>query len=440
MNTLKSKQEARGLIAVELDGLLAKLKDGSITAEERTKMNDLDSKLDQADADIAILAKSEQRSNRRVTPEGDSSEQKEMRKFSLNKVVLAISEGRSLDGLEKELVDESTKEVRELGGAAPKGVYLSSSILDALSHKKQMEARTMVVGTPSAGGFFVPTEKLGFFDSLFAKSVLDAVGVQKLTGLTAFTDLPGFSTAVTSSWVSETGTQNPDDATVVNRSLSPKLLSSATNISRQLMIQTNNTIESYILNNIMKSMYSALEAAVINGDGSNKPTGILGTANISTVSMGTNGAAPTLAKILELIQVVETANADTTNAKFLINPKLVAKLKQTVIDNGSGAMILAYNQYFGGVQNVIDGYPTFSTTNVPSNLNQGSSTGVSSSMIFGDFSQVVIGQFGGIELMVDTNSAAIARAGSIAITVNQYVDSALKQPSSIGTLTGCLTA
>ena len=434
---LKAKKEARGLIAKELDGLLAKLKDNSITTEERAKMNDLDAQLDAADADIALLEKAEQRSKnpRRLTPEGDSQEQKEMRRFSLNKTILAMAEGRSLDGLEKELIDESTKEVRELGGAEPKGIYLSSKVINAMAEK-----RTMNVGTPSAGGYFVPTEKLGFFDSLFPNSVLDSLGVQKLTGLTAFTDLPGFSTAVTAGWATETGTQSPTDATVVNRSLSPKLLYAACNLSRQLMIQTNNSVENYILQNMMKSIYSALEAAVINGDGSNKPTGILGTSGISTVSMGNNGLAPTLAKVLELVQTVETANADVTNGKFLLNPKLVAKLKQTVIDSGSGAMILAYNQYFGGVQNVIDGYPAFSTTNLPSNLDKGTSTGVCSSMVFGDFSQVVIGQFGGIELMVDTNSAAIVRAGSIALTVNSYVDSALKQPSAIGTLTGCLTA
>lgn len=434
---LKAKKEARGLIAKELDGLLAKLKDNTITTEERAKMNDLDAQLDAADADIALLEKAEQRSKnpKRLTPEGDSQEQKEMRRFSLNKTILAMAEGRSLDGLEKELIDESTKEVRELGGAEPKGIYLSSKVINAMAEK-----RTMNVGTPSAGGYFVPTEKLGFFDSLFPNSVLDSLGVQKLTGLTAFTDLPGFSTAVTAGWATETGTQSPTDATVVNRSLSPKLLYAACNLSRQLMIQTNNSVENYILQNMMKSIYSALEAAVINGDGSNKPTGILGTSGISTVSMGNNGLAPTLAKVLELVQTVETANADVTNGKFLLNPKLVAKLKQTVIDSGSGAMILAYNQYFGGVQNVIDGYPAFSTTNLPSNLDKGTSTGVCSSMVFGDFSQVVIGQFGGIELMVDTNSAAIVRAGSIALTVNSYVDSALKQPSAIGTLTGCLTA
>lgn len=438
---LKAKREARGLIAMELDGLLAKLKDNTITTEERAKMTELDSKLDAADADIKILEKAESRSAnpKKLNNDGLTPEEREVRKFSLSKVVMDMAEGRSFSGLEKELVDESAKEIREIGGSAPKGVYLSSNIMDALAQKKA-EARTMVVGTPSAGGYFVPTEKLGFFDSLFAMSVLDQLGVQKLTGLAAFTDLPGFTTAVGTYWATETGTQSPADATVVNRSLSPKLLGAATNISRQLMIQTNNSIENYIMGNIMNALRSALEAAVINGDGSNKPTGILGTSGISTVSMGTNGLAPTLAKVLELVQTVMTANADVTNGKFLLNPKLVQKLKQTVIDAGSGAMILAYNQYFGGVQNVIDGYPCFSTTNLPSNLDKGTSTGVCSSMVFGDFSQVVVGQFGGVELMVDSNSAAIARAGSIAITVNQYVDSAIKQPLALGTLTGCLTA
>ncbi|MTV59139.1 hypothetical protein GM547_13925, partial [Streptococcus pneumoniae] len=86
----------------------------------------------------------------------------------------------------------------------------------------------------------------------------------KLTGLTAFTDLPGFTTAVATYWATETGAQSPADATVVNRSLSPKLLGAATNISRQLMIQTNNSIENYIMGNIMNALRSALEAAVIN--------------------------------------------------------------------------------------------------------------------------------------------------------------------------------
>jgi HK97 family phage major capsid protein len=188
------------------------------------------------------------------------------------------------------------------------------------------------------------------------------------------------------------------------------------------------------MDGMLKAMAVAYEAAVINGDGTNKPTGILGTSGIQDVAIGTNGGAPTLAKILELIQKVGSANADLTNAKFLTNPKVVAKLKQIPIDSGSGAMLMAYGNYFGGVQNVIDGYPVQVTSNVPSTLDKGSSSDVCSALIFGDFSQVVTAQFGGLEISVDEISAAMRRTGKYALTMNMYVDSALKQPAALGAI------
>lgn len=435
MNILKDKKEKRGQLHKELDELTQKISDGTITKEERTRLSAAEAEFDQLNSDITSLENAERRGKQMpISTEISNTEKREMGNFSISRVIKAQVEGRAIDGLEKELIDESMKEARALG-ASPKGIYLSNAVLNA-THEK----RTMTVGTLADGGYFVPTEKLGFFDALYAKTVLENLGVTKLTGLMANTDLPGFTTGVTSGWAAETGTQTASTPVVANRTLRPKLLYSAVDISRQLAIQTNNSVDNYVMMSIIKSMAATLEAAVINGDGSNKPTGILGTSGIQDVAMGTNGAAPTLAKILALVSAVENANANVDGAKFLINPKTVAKLKQTVIDSGSGAMILAYNQYFGGIQNVIDGYPTFSTTNVPSNLTKGSSTGVCSAIIFGDFSQVVVGQFGGVDMVIDTTSAAVVRGGiGAAITVNQYVDSAIQQPAALGAILDVLT-
>jgi HK97 family phage major capsid protein len=195
------------------------------------------------------------------------------------------------------------------------------------------------------------------------------------------------------------------------------------------------------MDGMLKAMAVAYEAAVINGDGSDKPTGILSTSGIQNLAIGTTnaGAAPSLANILALVSLVESANANLTNGKFLINPKTVAKLKQTDIGTDTGAKILAYNQYFGGVQNVIDGYATFSTTNVPSNLVKGTSAAVNSAIIFGDFSQVVTAQFGGLELSIDEISAAMRRSGKYALTANMYVDSAVKQPAALGAILDATT-
>lgn len=432
----KELREERKLVKDQIADITKQAETREFSAEEKKQLRDLMDKEDSLTEDIEIASELEKRALSEAgksagTPMTPNKEEREMADFSISKLVREHISGK-LSGLEKELVQESEKEARELGVSA-NGIYLSNKVLNVA------QKRTMVAGTAGAGGNFIPTEKIGFFDALYARTVMSELGAVSLTGLSANADLTGFSAGVTSGWASETGTQNPADATTVARTLRPKLLYAATDISKMLMIQTNQSIETYILQSIMQSLAVAWEAATINGDGSDKPTGILGTANIQSVAMGTDGGAPTLPKILELVQKVQSANADTRNAKFLTNPKVVAKLKQTVIDSGSGAMIMAYNQYFGGVQNVIDGYPTSVTSNVPSNLTKGTSSGICSAIIYGDFSQVVTAQFGGIDLMIDSNSAAIARTGKVALTVNMFVDSAVKQPAALGAIQDALT-
>jgi len=77
---------------------------------------------------------------------------------------------------------------------------------------------------------------------------------------------------------------------------------------------------------------------------------------------------------------------------------------------------------------------------VPSNLTKGTSSGVCSAIMFGDFSQVVVGQFGGIDIIIDTTSAAVTRGGiGAALTFNMFVDSAVQQPAAIGAILDVLT-
>ena len=58
------------------------------------------------------------------------------------------------------------------------------------------------------------------------------------------------------------------------------------------------------------------------------------------------------------------------------------------------------------------GDPVRFTTGVPSNLTKGSSSGVCSALIYGDFSQLIINLFGGTDVIVDPysqSSAAVTR-------------------------------
>jgi HK97 family phage major capsid protein len=448
MKTSVELKQERKSVSDKIDALklAATTEKRSLNTEESAEMRGLLEQESNLTKDIELAMELEVREAKKASeargvagmPIVDGAE-KEMRQFSIGKLVQeATARGASgITGFEKEMIEESSKEARSLGVNTGK-IYLSEKIMDVAVNKRTQTAQT---GNVNLGNNLIPTEKVGFYDALWAKMVLGLLGVERMTGLSANTDLNGWDTAPVAYWAAENGTQSPTDATIANRPLRPNLLGSAVDISMLLKIQTNGSVDSYFMDGMLKAMAVAYEAAVINGDGSDKPTGILSTSGIQNLAIGTTnaGAAPSLANILALVSLVESANANLTNGKFLINPKTVAKLKQTDIGTDTGAKILAYNQYFGGVQNVIDGYATFSTTNVPSNLVKGTSAAVNSAIIFGDFSQVVTAQFGGLELSIDEISAAMRRSGKYALTANMYVDSAVKQPAALGAILDATT-
>ena len=415
----KAELEKRELTTVELTTLRS----------IETDVTAFDSQIKDAELRESFTKKSVEG---KVTAEGDSKEKREIANFSFGKLVreLSLSRGdeNAITGLEKELLQESAKEKRALGSMGD-GLYLSNKFL-------QVESRTMSSGSATAGGNFIATDKVGFFDALYAKTVLPQLGAIKLEGLAANTDLTGFSAGVTAGWATEVADASAGDPTTASRSIAPKRLTAYVDLSKQLLLQDNFSIQNHTVQSFLKAFAVAIEAAAINGPGSAAPTGLLGTSGIGSVAIGTNGGAPTLAKILELIQIVETANAGM-NGKFLVNPKVVAKLKQTVIDSGSGAMIMPYMSYFMGQPEQIAGKETYSTSNVPSNLTKGTTSGLCSAIIYGDWENLVIGQYGGIDLVIDPASQAIG--GKTRIVMSQYVGVAVKQPAAFAAILDATT-
>lgn len=444
---LKKLMEQRGALTKELDILKETLEKESRTKfsdEEKASLASIKEKISAIDADIENFKDLEEQRSKSVNvpnygaaDNNQAKDEEALGKASFGKMVRSLAKGEKLDGLELEVAQEGEKEMRNKGfqkDVIHGNLYMPIAALNGL------QKRTMQVATTTKGGNFVPTEKLGFFDALYAQLVASELGVTLLTGLEANTDLIGLTAGATAGWDTENAAVSASDATTGVVSPRPKRAYSAMDVSALLQIQSNESIDSLMLGSMQKSLGVLFETAMINGDGTNKPTGILGTSGIQSVAMGTNGGAPTLAKLLELVQKVLDAN--TTNPKdlkWLINPKTMSKLKQTVIDSGSGAMIMAYNEYFGGVQGIIDNRPAIVSTLVPSNLTKGTASGVCSAILFGDFSQVYLAQYGALELSVDRNSAAMARQGATALTINMYIDSVVRQPACLGAIQDATT-
>lgn len=299
----------------------------------------------------------------------------------------------------------------------------------------EVQTRDLVVGTPTAGGNTVATNLLAanFVELLRNKLALTGMGAQFLSGLVGQIAIPRQTSGATSYWVAESGAPTESQQAFDQVTMTPKTVGAFTDISRKLLLQSSMDVEGFVRNDLATVLALAIDLAAINGSGSNnQPTGILNTSGIGSVAGGTNGLAPTWAHMVDLESQVAVANADVATMGYLTNAKVRGKLKQTSKVSGQNGFIweagnTPVNGYMAGVSN-----------QVPSNLTKGTSSGVCSAILFGNFSDLIIGQWGVLDLMVDPYSGSTS--GTVRVVALQDVDIAVRHAESFAAMKDALTA
>ena len=178
-------------------------------------------------------------------------------------------------------------------------------------------------------------------------------------------------------------------------------------------MQSDPSVEAVLRDDIINQFARKIDGVAINGGGSNEPSGVIQNSDATVVAMGTNGAVPTYAKTVDMVKGVEVAKAMGGNPAFLTNPKVAAALRTTA-KQGSGV-----EGNFILNENDILGYKVESTTLVPSNLTKGSGSN-RSAMIFGDFSNVMLGFWSGVDVVVD--QASLSTSGGTRLAFFQDCD------------------
>lgn len=384
MKNLKEKRERVATLIAENDLIANAVEAGNVTEEQRTAFDSNISEMETLKKDIVIL---EQRAAVPVTLAVPNKEAEEIRKnVCLSDFVKAASEHRS-DGFVAEMAQEGEREMRAFGHE-PKGIAIPQKALDAIVQK-----RSMVVGTSSSGGYAVPTQVMTFIEALWARSVFAPLGVVPMTGLYGNINFPT-TAAFTSTFQTEVASVSNNQPTIGTVAMSAKRLPALIEASKNLLMNSQVS-DQFLLNQIIKSIYTALENAAIQGSGSGAvPTGILNTSGIGSVAIGTNGGAPAYSDIVKLFSALGNANADVNNGKFLTNSIMMGKLMSvlTFPSANTGKAVVQGN--------MLADYPAAFTTNVPSTLVKGNNSDCSA-IIFGDFSELLVGQWGGIDMIVD---------------------------------------
>ena len=347
-----------------------------------------------------------------VAPATVGLNQKEKGEYSLIRAVNAASTGDwSKAGYEREL----SEDIAQRTGKEARGFYMPSDL--------NWGQRDQTVSPTSAGGFLVGTDHLAdqFISALYAKLTVGELGARVMTGLKGNVAIPKLSAQTTNTaFVAEGGSPTEGQATFSNVTLEPRTLASYVDCSRKLMLQSDPSVEAVLRNDIISQFARKIDSVAINGGGSNEPSGIIpGVPSGNVVAMGTNGLAPTYAKIVELIKAVDVSNAMGGNPSFLTNPKVVAALRTIAKQSGG-----AEGNFIMEAASDILGYNIASTTLVPSNLAKGTGSNLSAA-IFGDFTNVMLGFWSGVDVVVDTSS--LSTSGGTRLAFFQDLDVGIRR-------------
>ncbi len=302
-----------------------------------------------------------------------------------------------------------------------------------------VQKRDLVVGTPTAGGHTVATDLLAssFIDILRNRLATMRAGSNMLAGLVGNIAIPRQTGAATAYWVTESNAPTESAQAFDQVAMTPKTVGAFTQLSRKLLLQSSIDVEALVRNDLATVLGLEIDRVAIAGSGSApQPRGVLATVGIGSVVGGTHGGAPDWADIVELWSDVAAANADFGRTGFMTNSKVVGKLMTTEKATNTGQFVCPGFPgsdgltSFGGARAVV-------SNQVPSNLTKGDAAGVCSAIIFGNWADLVIGMWGGLDLMVNPYSGDTT--GTVRVTALQDVDVAVRHAESFSAMLDALT-
>ena len=257
----------------------------------------------------------------------------------------------------------------------------------------------------------VATDIQNILDPLRAKNVLVQAGAKFLTGLRGDIQYPILSGANVG-WLAETASASDGAGTISAVSIQPKRLSAYVDISKQFLAQDSADCEAAILRDIVNAVNDKLEATVL-GNESDDP------AHFSLFYNQTPTAISTYAGLCNLEASVENANI-FGKMSYLVSPGAKAALRGMAKSSKVTQLVLE-----GGD---IDGTPVYSSTNVGKGVGSGTPFVQSGNLIYGDFTNLVIGQWGGLDLTIDTVTQAVA--GKVRVIINAFFGVGVLRPQA----------
>lgn len=310
----------------------------------------------------------------------------ENKEFKLIRAINDIANNRTLSEEYRNYIKEGENEMRTAGLAYSGQIQLRGEIL---------------AGTSTQGQEAVAEDKMNILTAIKNNLVLTEAGATFMTGLVGNVSIPVYDGS-NCAWADETAEATDGAGNFTEVELTPKRLTAFVDISKQMLNQASDDVEAMLRQDLVNAISQKLESTVL-GDGSGSANTPSGLASGSVVA-----EANTFAKVLEIEEGFEGKNYG--NKVWLVSPRAKSTLKAKDKGTDTGNFLIQNGE--------LDGYKVICSANIPA-----------SHFYFGDFPDLVIGQWGAIDITVDPYSQA--SKGKIRIVVNAYFDAKLRRESSV---------
>ncbi len=409
--SLHSLREIRAARVAELTPILTKGAAGSLDDAETARKAALLSDIETINGQIRnaeLLADLERRAPAEPLTRGGG--EMDLRGYSPSKAIREAAAGR-LTGLEAETHQELSRG-REARGGAGFHIAAPTSVFGLTPETRDGQT----VGTPATGGLLVPTTIASPLDRFRPALKTEGMGATVMRGLTGNLELPMLDTSGSAHWVAENGDTTRSAVTFGKVAMAPKTVSGEYRVSRRLMLQSGTAVDGILKSDLGQILAQALDFAAIAGTGTgNMPLGLLTTAGIAAVTPSAN-LSDTNADMIGALELDDI----TGTTGFLTNPT-VAKLVRKIKD-GDGLPIPEAILFHGKRVDY--------TTQVPNTLGTGEDK---SALIYGVWSELVIGYWSSVDLLVNPYHPDVASNGGILIHAFLDADVVVRRPKAFVT-------
>lgn len=320
-------------------------------------------------------------------------------KFSLLKAINDACERRSFDDVAKDVFTYGKQECRK-SGINPIGDIVLP-----------VEVRAdILAGVATAGQEIVAEEKKAILPPLVDKLIFSQAGVTYLSGLVGNVSIPSYS-GTTVAWKSEVAAADDGAGTFAEVEFSPKRLTAYLDVSKLFLAQDGVGAERLLLDNIANAVARKLESTILGvADGSSTQPQGMGYKITTGADTKANAVDPTWAVLVGLETSVDTANALAGNLAYITNANGRGLLKTHAKGTASDDIMLAEG-------NMVNGYPLLVTNSASAVAGDDD---IGDLLVFGNWADLCIAQWGGYDITVDPYSLAITN--QVRITINAYFD------------------